>query len=126
MRSFLRAGESAILVLAIMFVGSLVLWVGVPVAALFVGSKVQTATDSIGAAMAAMTLMVIGSLVVLVPLLGWLNRTYMEIRVARGRQDLGNAPLEGVIVVSAAIAIVGFGIWFLFFAGTAPLSGNFD
>jgi hypothetical protein len=123
-RNLLRVGESALLVLVMMFVGSLVLWVGVPAGALFVGSRVQTATDSVGAAMAAMTLMVIGSLVVLVPFLGWLNRTYMDIRVQRGRQDLGNAPLEGVIVVSAAIALVGFGIWILFFAGTAPLTGS--
>jgi hypothetical protein len=124
MRNLIRAGESAFLVLVIMFVGSLGLWIGIPLAALFVGSQVQQATDSIGAAMVAMTLMVIGSLVVLVPILGWLNRTYMELRVARGRQDLGNAPLEGVIVVSAAIAIVAFVIWIAFFAGTAPFTGN--
>jgi hypothetical protein len=107
-----------------MFLGSLGLWIGIPLAALFVGSLAQEATDSVGVAIAAMTLMVIGSLVVLVPILGWLNRMYMELRVARGHQDLGNAPLEGVIVVSAAIAVVAFAIWIAFFAGAAPFTGN--
>jgi hypothetical protein len=124
MRNLVRAGGSAVLLLAVMFIGSLGLWIGIPLAALFVGSLVQEATDSVGVAIAAMTLMVIGSLVVLIPILGWLNHTYMELRVARGHQDLGNAPLEGVIVVSAALAIVAFAIWIAFFAGTAPFTGN--
>ena len=121
MRSLLRAGESAFLMLLIMFVGSLVLWVGMPLLALFVGSRVQSATDSIGLAMLAMAGVVIGSLVMLVPFLGWLNRKHMEIRVARGRQDLGSAALEGVVVVSATIAVVAFAIWFFFFAGSSPI-----
>jgi hypothetical protein len=121
MKGLVRAGESAVLMISIMFVGSLVLWVGMPLAALFVGSKVQAATDSLGAAMVAMLGMVIVSLLMLLPLLGWLNRKHMELRVARGHQDLGNAALEGVLVVSATIAVVGFGIWFFFFAGASPL-----
>ena len=119
-RNVVRAGESAALMLTIMFVGSLVLWVGVPVGALYVGSLVQTATDSIGAAMVAMAVTVIASLVVLLPLLGWLNHKHMEVRVSRGRQDLGTAALEGVMVVSAGIAITAFLIWFFLFAGASP------
>ena len=117
----MRAGESAALMLLIMFVGSLVLWIGVPVGALYVGSRVQMATDSLGAAMVAMTLMVIVSLVMLIPFLGWLNRRHMEVRVSRGRQDLGSAALEGVMVVSAGIALVAFLVWFFLFAGASPI-----
>ena len=120
-RNLVRAGESAALMLAIMFVGSLVLWVGVPLAALYVGSIVQAATDSLGAAMAAMTLVVIGSLVMLIPFLGWLNHRHAEVRAARGRQDLGSVPLEGVMVVSAGVALVAFLVWFFLFAGASPL-----
>ena len=120
-RNLVRAGESAALMVAIMFIGSLVLWVGVPLGALWVGSIVQSETDSLGTAMVAMMLVVVVSLVILVPFLGWLNRRHMEVRVARGRQDLGSAALEGVMVVSAAIALVGFGIWFFLFAGASPL-----
>ena len=121
MRNLVRAGESAALMLAVMFVGSLVLWVGVPLAALWVGSQVQSATDSVGLALLAMAVMVIGSLAMLVPFLGWLNRKHMEVRVARGRQDLGPAALEGVMVVSAGIALVAFMVWFFFLSGASPL-----
>ena len=121
MRNLVRAGESAALMLAIMFVGSLVLWVGVPLAALYVGSQVQAATDSLGTAMLAMVAVVIGSLTMLIPFLGWLNRKHAEVRVARGRQDLGPAALEGVMVVSAAVALLAFGIWFFFLSGASPL-----
>ena len=120
-RNLVSTGESAALMLLIMFIGSLVLWVGIPVAALAVGSRVQTATDSIGAAMAAMLVSVVVLLVVLVPLLGWLNRKHMEVRAAQGHQDLGQAPLEGVMVVSAFVALVGFGIWFFFLSGASPV-----
>ena len=117
----MRAGESTVLMALIMLVGGLVLWVGVPVAALWVGSMVQVETDSLGASMVAMLLVVIGSLVVLVPLLGWLNRKHAEVRVARGRQDLGPVALEGVMVVSAGVALVAFLIWFFLFAGSSPI-----
>jgi hypothetical protein len=120
-RNVVRAGESAALMVAIMFVGGLVLWVGVPVGALYVGSRVELATQSLGAAMAAMAVVVIGSLVLLVPFLGWLNRKHMEVRVARGRQDLGSAALEGVMVVSAGLALVAFMVWFFLFAGASPV-----
>ena len=41
MRSVLRTGAGAILVVAIMFIGSLGLWVGTPLLWLWVGSQVQ-------------------------------------------------------------------------------------
>ena len=121
MRKVLRAGESTALMVLIMLVGGLVLWVGVPVGALWVGSLVQAETESVGASMVVMMLMVIGSLVVLLPLLGWLNRKHAEVRVARGHQDLGPVALEGVMVVSAGIALVAFLVWFFLFAGASPL-----
>ena len=117
----MRAGESTVLMVLMMLVGGLVLWVGVPVAALWIGSLVQVETDSLGASMVAMLLVVIGSLVVLLPLLGWLNRKHAEVRVARGRQDLGPVALEGVMVVSAGVALVAFLVWFFLFAGSSPI-----
>jgi hypothetical protein len=120
-RNIVRAGESAALMIAIMFIGGLVLWVGVPLGALYLGSRVELATQSLGAAMAAMAVMVIGSLVMLLPFLGWLNRKHMEVRVSRGRQDLGSAALEGVMVVSAGLALVAFLVWFFLFAGASPV-----
>ena len=125
MRKLLQTGESAALMLTIMFFGGLVLWVGVPVGALYAGSKVQAATDSIGIAVVAMAFVVIGALFGLVPLLGWLNRKHMEVRVARGHQDLGQAALEGVMVVSAALALLAFVVWFILSGGEPfPVSGG--
>ena len=106
--------------LAMMFLGSLVLWVGLPVGALFVGSHVQGATHSVGVALLAMAAAVLVGIVAIVPLLGFLNRKHMEVRAARGLDTLGQAPLEGVLVVSAGLALVGFGVWFFFFAGASP------
>ena len=117
----MRAGSSAMLMLAIMFVGSLVLWVGLPIGCLYLGSRVQDATHSVGAAIVAMALGVVVGIFAIVPLLGFLNRKHIEVRAARGLDTYGQAPLEGVLVVSAAIAIVGFGVWFFFFSGATPL-----
>ena len=106
--------------LAIMFVGSLVLWIGLPLACLFVGSHVQDATDSVGVAIVAMAGCVVVGIVAIVPFLGYLNRKHMEVRAARGLDTYGQAPLEGVLVVSASLALAGFVVWFFFFSGTAP------
>jgi hypothetical protein len=121
MRDLARAGSSAALLLAMMFVGSLVLWVGLPLGCLYLGSRVQGATGSLGIALLAMAGGLILGIVTLVPLLGWMNRKHSELREARGRESYGQVTLEGVMVVSAAVALVGFGIWFFFFSGSAPI-----
>jgi hypothetical protein len=120
-RRALQAGSSAVLMLAIMFVGSLVLWVGLPVGCLYVGSRVQDATRSVGLALIAMAAALVVGILAIVPLLGMLNRKHIEVRAARGLDTHGQAPLEGVLVVSAGVALVGFGVWFFFFSGSAPI-----
>ena len=121
MRGLLRAGESGVLLVAIMVGGGLVLWVGVPLGWLYVGSLVQGSTHSLGTALLVMMVGVVVSIAVLVPVLGWLNRKHSELRVARGLDDHGQTALEGVMTVSAMIAIVGFGAWFFLFSGSSPL-----
>ena len=121
MRRALRAGSSAVLMLAIMFVGSLVLWVGLPLGCLYIGSRVQDATNSVGVALLAMAGGVVVGIFAIVPLLGFLNRKHVEVRAARGLDTYGQAPLEGVLVVSAGIAAVVFAVWFLFLAGAEPV-----
>ena len=120
----LRTGGSGVLLLLIMLGGSLLLWVGLPVGWLWVGSQVQAETNSLGAALAVMMVGVLVSIVVIVPVLAWLNRKHAELRVARGLDDHGQTALEGVMTVSAGIAIVGFGVWFFFFSGASPLPTN--
>ena len=109
--------------LLMMFAGALLLWVGVPVAWLYIGSKVQAATDSVGAAIGLMLLGSVLTIGAMVPLLARLNEAYEHVREARGLESYGQAPLEAVLVVSAAIALVLFVVWFFFIAGTSPLGG---
>lgn len=116
-----RAGSSAALLLTLMFLGSLGLWVGAPVLWLWIGGRVQGATNSVGAAIAVILVGFVATVILFVPLLGWLSRRHAEARAARGLEDLGRVALEGVLVVSAAIAAVSFAVWFFFLAGAEPI-----
>ncbi len=120
MQNLLRTGGGAVLLLLIMLGGGLVLWVGVPVAWLYVGSQVQAKTNSVGAALAVMFLGVLVSIFTIVPLLGWLNRKHDDLREARGLESHGGTPLEAVMTISAVIAVIGFGIWFFLIEGPGP------
>lgn len=124
MRQALRTGLSGALLLLIMLLGSLVLWIGVPVGWLYLGSQVQGRTQSLGAAMGVMMIGVLASIAVIVYVLGWLNRKHADLRQARGLEDHGNVALEAVLTVSAAIAVVIGAVWFFLFAGTSPLPGG--
>jgi small-conductance mechanosensitive channel len=115
--------ESAILLLGMMFLSSLALWVGVPLGWLWIGAHLQAETGSIGLAMFAMLVGMLASVAILVALLGWLGRKHIEILELRGREIGETTPLEQVLVGSAAIAVIAFGVWFFGFSGSAPLPG---
>jgi hypothetical protein len=121
MRTVLRTGAGAILVVSIMFIGSIVLWVGTPLAWLWVASQVQGATQSLGTALGVAFIGVLVTVTVLGSLLSRLSEVYRANCVARGLSDPGHVMLEGVLVVSAGLTIVAFGIWFFFFAGASPV-----
>jgi ABC-type uncharacterized transport system permease subunit len=120
MKGLFRTGESAAM-LAAMFAGALGLWIGVPVLWLYIGSKVQESTHSVGAALGLMLLGSIATILLLVPVLGKLNESYEHVREHRGLENYGQAPLEAVLVLSAMIALVLFVIWFFLFTDSAPL-----
>ncbi|MEA2468037.1 MAG: hypothetical protein QOJ57_2163 [Thermoleophilaceae bacterium] len=121
LRGVLRAGSSTAFLLLLMFLGSLGLWVGAPVLWLWIGGRVQGATGSLGAAIAVILVGFVLNVFLAVPVLGWLSRRHAEARAARGLDDLGRAALEGVMVVSATIAVVVFAIWFFFLSGAEPI-----
>ena len=112
--------RAAVTLLALMFTGSLVMWVGVPLAWLWIGSQVQAATDNVGAAIASMMVGVTASIAAIAKLLGWLTHSYQRAREARGLESTGSFPLEVTLVVSAVVAAVACVIWFAFFAGSSP------
>ena len=121
MRQAVRTGTGAMLVLMIMLVGSLVLWIGAPLLWLWLGSQIEGATASVGAALGAAFLGAVLTIVLLAGVLGKLSNYYRANRVARGLDDPGHFVLEVVLVVSASVALFVFVIWFFFLAGAEPL-----
>jgi hypothetical protein len=114
-------GAGAVLVVLIMFIGSLGLWIGTPLLWLWIGSQIQGATTSIGAALAAMFPGAVLTIAVLASLLVRLSDIYRANCQARGLDDPGHVVLEAVLVVSAGLTVFAFAVWFLLFAGTSPV-----
>ena len=121
MRNLLRTGIGAMLVLLIMFIGSLGLWVGTPVLWLWVGSQIQGSTQSLGAAIGAAFVGVVLTIALLALLLAKLSNVYRANCQARGLDDPGHLVLEGVLVVSAGVTLAAFVVWFFFLAGANPV-----
>ena len=106
--------------LALMFAASLALWFGVPLLWLFVAGQVQGATGSLGLAVLAALVGLLVTVFAAVRGLSWLAHRHNAARAARGLEDYGWAPLEGVLVVTTVIAIAGFTLWFFVFSGAEP------
>jgi heme/copper-type cytochrome/quinol oxidase subunit 2 len=121
MRNAARAGVSGLILIVIMVGGSLLLWVGVPAAWLYIGSRVEGATSSLGAALAVTMVGVVVSIIAIVPGLSWLNNKHVELREARGLESHGHTALEAVMTISAIVAVIGFSVWFFVFAGPGPM-----
>jgi hypothetical protein len=117
----LRTGAGAILVVLIMFIGSLVLWIGTPLAWLWIGSQIQGTTASLGAALGVMFIGVVITIALLASLLSKLSNVYRANCQARGHGDPGHVVLEGVLVVSAGFTLAAFIVWFFLFAGASPV-----
>ena len=120
MLNLLRASASGVILVLLMLGGGLVLWIAVPMGWLWVGGRVQGATGSIGLALLAMLAGVGASIAVIVPTLSWLNVKHNRLREARGLEDHGGVALEGVMTVSAIIAVIAFVIWFFVIEGPGP------
>ena len=121
--------------IALMGLGSVLLWLGVPIGWLWIGSQVQSGTQSTGFAPYMLVLAgIVVSVVAVAKLLAILNRTYRRVsgddgtvrvrmpwhRSMRGEDD-SRAPrsvLDVVMVISVTSAMVVFAVWFLFFAGS--------
>ncbi len=107
--------------MALLVTGSVGLWVGVPLLWLWLASHIFVLTGSLGAALGAAMVGVVLSIALVVQALAWLSRTHGDLREARGLPSHGPAALEGVLVVSAAFALVAFLIWFFALSGAQPI-----
>ena len=123
LRRAVRASQAAALLVAMMFLGSLVLWVGVPVAWLWIGSRLQNGT-SLSTAVGAMMTGMLVSETLLLAVLGRLGRRHTELQERRGVPEGETTALEMVLVSSAVVAIVGFFVWFFGFSGSSPIPLN--
>jgi len=124
--------------IALMAVGSIFLWIGIPVGWLWIGSQLQSDSGQASFGLYLGVLLgIIISMVVMGKILHRLNGAYGRItgsevvrvrmpwhRSLRG-EDEGRAPqqiLDVVMVVSVMVAGFVMLVWFLFFAGS-PLPG---
>lgn len=119
LKQVLARPASALLVV-MMLAGCMLLWIGVPLVWLWIGSQVQ-ASASLGTALAVTMTGVIVTVAVVVAGLLWLNRLHGHVREARSLPASRQSALEVLFVASAAIATLLFVIWFFAFSGSSPV-----
>src|SRR3954453_18816369 len=138
-RSSGPARALGLLLILLMAIGSVLLWIGIPVGVLWVASRIATSAQPsmglyAGVAVAIPTLMFLCARG-----LWWLDTVYARVtgaerdsvyrpgwmRSMRGERHSshGTTILDLVMIASVAVAIVATGIWFLFFAGSSLPSG---
>ena len=124
-----------ILLIALMAVGSVLLWLGIPLGWLYLVSRLVNSSQP---SMGPYVLVLVGipaSMIVVGKLLSKLNRAYGELthsepagrtrtawlRSMRGERDSGRqrTVLDVVMVWSVAVALLCFAIWFFVFAGSS-------
>jgi len=96
-------------------------WVGVPLLCLWLGSRVEGATESVGAGFCVALGSAVVAIVLLARLMLRLSDAYRSARLARGLDDNGHLVLETVLIVTAAITVMAFAIWFFLLAGADPM-----
>jgi len=122
-RRILGARPASALLVALMLAGCLLLWIGIPLAWLWVGSQVES-SSSLAAGLAVTMAGAVTSIVLTVIALSWLNRRHAAIQERLNRPTGGSSALEVILVSSAGIAIVLFAVWFFGFAGASPVPLN--
>jgi uncharacterized membrane protein YbhN (UPF0104 family) len=107
----------------VMLAGCLFLWLGVPLAWLWIGSQIQ-GSASLGTALMVTMIGILLSVVLIVIGLSWVNRRHVELRASRNLPAPEPSALEAMLVVSAGLALLIFGVWFFGFAGSSPIPLN--
>ena len=123
LRGLLAGGPASALLIALMLAGCLLLWIGIQLGWLWISSQVES-SSSLAAGLAVTMAGAVTSIVLTTAVLGWLNRRHVELHERRNRPSGGSSALEVILVSSAGIAIVLFGVWFFGFAGASPVPLN--
>jgi len=129
---------AAVALVVLMALGSVVMWLGVPFALVYVASKLA---DTPNPTMGPYLLVILGlpvGMAVVGKGLGALNRAHVRLtgaetdayrpgwtRSMRGerRVDRRNGVLDKVMIVSVAVAGIAFAVWFFGFAGSSLPTG---
>jgi hypothetical protein len=118
----------------LMAVGSVVMWIGVPVGLIYLASRIaDSATPSAGPYLLVLIGLPVGMAIV-GKLLGMLDRLHgrltgreeerhratwlRSMRAERTSSHRGGV-LDHVMIVSVGLALIAFGIWFFGFAGSS-------
>ena len=121
--------------IGLMFVGSLLLWIGIPVGWLWIGSQVASESQQTGLGTYMLVLIaIVASMIATGKGLSKLNHVYgrvtgedptMRVRMPWHRSTRGDEDsrpprqiLDVVMVTSVGVAIVVFVFWFALFAGS--------
>ena len=124
----------ALMLVLLMAVGSIVMWIGVPLGLVYAASQLA---DSSKPSAGPYLLIILGlpiGMAVVGKFLGWLDRLHgrltgrheerhraawlRSMRAERTSTRRGGV-LDTVMIVSVALAVVAFGVWFFAFAGSS-------
>ena len=126
---------AAAFLILLMAIGSLILWIGIPIGWLYLASQlVDTSQPTLGPYVLLIFAIPI-SMVIFGRLLFTLDRVFERVtgreaetdfrppwlRSMRGERTVNRrmTVLEGVMIVSVGLALLGFAIWFFAFAGSS-------
>ena len=107
----------AILVVMVLVVGSF--WGPIPMAWLWIGAQIKTATDSVSLGLVCAFVGMLLTLMAGLALVTRLDRFWILVRRAAGH-DQRKGILTPVFAVASIIGSVSFVIWLLFIAGLGP------
>ena len=110
--------------LTLMAIGSLVLWIGVPAACLWVASRI---TDDQTAHLQITVVLTIVGMVLFARFLFWVNKLYLRVLARTAEREPGDeaeqdapryarGPLEPILVGSLVVALIALTVWFFAFA----------
>jgi hypothetical protein len=105
------AGFASFLVLLVEALGTVLMWVPIPLAWFWIGARVYDATHSIMADGVVVLAGFIASVLLVMKLLTRLDRVWVELR-RRAGHDQRNGALNQVVVASATFGVIGFWVWF--------------
>lgn len=131
----IAAAPAALVLVVLMAIGSVILWIGIPVGWLYLASQM---VDSTQPTLGPYVLVIVGipiTMVVFGKLLFTLDRVFERVtgresetdfrppwlRSMRGERTTKRrlSVLEGVMIVSVSIALLAFAVWFFAFAGSS-------